>query len=301
MSEILVVGSVGYDTIATPRGSVEGVLGGSANYFSFAASPFAKVNVVGVVGSDYTDKDLNKLKDKNVNVEGLQIKEGKTFRWSGKYEGDMNEAITLKTELNVFQDFSPDIPESYKKIPYVFLGNIDPELQMEVLDQVDSPRIVGLDTMNFWIDSKLGSLKQALKKIDVLLINEIEAKELSNEPNMIRAIEVLSQWGPKAIVVKRGEYGFVLYAENKFFILPAYPVAEVIDPTGAGDCFAGGFFGHLAKTEGSLSMKDLKEACLRGTIVASFAVQDFSVRNLETLNMTKVEKRLEEYKQVVQL
>ena len=301
MSEILVVGSVGYDSITTPRGSVEGVLGGSANYFSFAATPFSKVNIVGVVGSDYTDKDLNKLKDKDVNVDGLQIKEGKTFRWSGKYEGDMNEAITLKTELNVFQDFSPEIPDAYKDIPYVFLGNIDPELQMQVLDQVNSPKIVGLDTMNFWIDSKLPALKESLKRIDVLLINETEAKELSNEQNMIRAIEVLAGWGPKAIVVKRGEYGFVLYAENQFFILPAFPVAEVVDPTGAGDCFAGGFFGYLSKTEGGLTMKDLKQACLHGTIVASFAVQDFSVRNLETLNMAKVEKRLDEYMQVVQL
>lgn len=301
MSEILVVGSLGYDSISTPKGHVEEVLGGSANYFSFAASPFAKIRVVGVVGSDYKDKDLKLLKNRGVNVDGLTVKEGKTFRWEGRYEGDMNEAITLKTELNVFKDFSPALPKSYLKTPYVFLGNIDPELQIDVLNQIDSPKLVGLDTMNFWIDSKIKSLSAVLKRINVLLINEMEAQKLTGEPNTIKALEALSEMGPQAIVVKRGEYGFVLHFDGQFFMLPAFPVKEVVDPTGAGDCFAGGFFGYLAKANASLELVELKRACLMGTMVASFAVEDFSVRSLGELTLEKIDRRLKEYFKVVSL
>lgn len=299
MSEILVVGSLGYDSISTPKGHVESVLGGSANYFSLAASPFTKVRIVGVVGSDYRDQDLGLLKSRGVNVDGLTVKEGRTFRWEGRYDGDMNEAITLKTELNVLKEFSPQLPKSYLDTPYVFLGNIDPELQMDVLDQMESPKIVGLDTMNYWIDSKLPSLEAALKRIDVLLINEKEAQKLSGERNTVKAIESLGQMGPKAIVVKRGEYGFVLYAEEKFFILPAFPVREVIDPTGAGDCFAGGFFGYLAKNKSGIKMEELKKACITGTIVASFAVEDFSVNALLALTYDRIEERLKHYSRVI--
>jgi len=301
VSEILVVGSLGYDSVQTPRGCVENVLGGSANYFSFAASPFAKISLVGVVGSDYRDQDLNQLKSRGVSVDGLTVKEGKTFRWAGRYEGDMNEAITLKTELNVFEHFSPELPEPYKKIPYVFLGNIDPELQSDVLDQMGNPKVVGLDTMNYWIDSKVKQLQSVLQRIDVLLINETEARKFSGEHNIVKAIQALAEMGPKAIVVKRGEYGFVLCAEGRFFVLPAFPVKEVVDPTGAGDCFAGGFFGYLAQQKGDLSLSSLKMACVHGTIVASFAVEDFSVRNLETLDATKIQNRLKDYQQVISL
>jgi sugar/nucleoside kinase (ribokinase family) len=300
MNEILVVGSLGYDTVATPAGRADNVLGGSANFFAFAASPFAPVRVVGVVGSDYQDADFGLLKKRGVDVDGLLVKPGKTFRWSGRYEGDMNEAITLKTELNVFQDFSPEIPERYVNTPYVFLGNIAPELQMEVLEQIKSPRVVGLDTMNYWIDSKPSQLLAALRKVDVALLNEKEAQKLTGESNTIKAIQSIAALGPKAVVVKRGEYGFVLHSEEQFFILPAYPVAKVVDPTGAGDCFAGGFFGYLAKDNArEMKFETLKRACMFGTVVASFAVENFSVRGLMDLSLAQIDERLESYRTVV--
>lgn len=299
MSQILVVGSLGYDDISTPKGRVQSALGGSANYFSLAAASYAPVSIVGVVGSDYCNEDFQILKDRGVNLEGLKVADGLTFRWEGRYEGDMNEAITLKTELNVFQNFQPDLPAAVRKSPYVFLGNIDPELQMTVLDQVEDPRVVGLDTMNFWIDGKLGALTAALSRVDVLLLNETEAKKLSGEPNTMKAIDLLCKMGPKAIVVKRGEYGFILASEGHFFTLPAFPVRDVVDPTGAGDSFAGGFFGYLAAREGDLGWQTLREACMHGTVVASFSVQDFGVNELLKLDMGRVEGRLNQYADLV--
>ncbi|MCB0341829.1 MAG: sugar kinase [Pseudobdellovibrionaceae bacterium] len=299
MSEILVVGSVAYDSITTPSGYAEFTLGGSANYFSVAASLYSHVNVVGVVGEDYKDEDLQLLKSRDVSLEGLQQVAGKTFHWEGRYEGDMNDAITLETQLNVFEKFNPVIPDSYKKSPYVFLANIDPELQAEVLDQMEEPKLVGLDTMNFWIDSKIDSLKAILARVDVLLINEGEARKLADTHNTIQAVARLGHMGPKAVVVKRGEYGFVLYTDEKFFILPAFPVRQVIDPTGAGDTFAGGFFGYLSKMNGSWSVDDLKRACIQGVLLASYTVEDFGLGRLRQLDWAKVEKRFEEYMQVI--
>jgi sugar/nucleoside kinase (ribokinase family) len=295
MHPILVVGSLGYDTITTPKGTVTEVLGGSANYFSLAASHYGPVRVVGVVGSDYRDEDLAALRSRGVDTSGLALQEGKTFRWSGKYEGSMNDAITLKTELNVLKSFDPKLPEEYKNSPYVFLGNIDPVLQMRVLEQIDSPKIIGLDTMNYWIDSKQKDLEAVLAKVDVFLVNEGEAKKFTGEENTIKAIKTLSEMGPKAIVVKRGEYGFVLFAENHFFMLPAFPVQEVIDPTGAGDSFAGGFFGYFGCTGEKATLPALKEACVHGAVVASFSVQDFSTRSLVSISRTKIEARRAEY------
>lgn len=299
MSEILVVGSVGYDSITTPAGHAENILGGSANYFSLVSSLFAKVNVVGVVGDDYKDTDRDLLTSRGVNLEGLQTLEGKTFHWEGRYEGDMNEAITLDTQLNVFQHFNPTLPETYKNSEFVFLANIDPVLQMQVLDQVNSPKLVGVDTMNFWIDSKLEDLKQVLKRVDVLLINEGEARALTGIWNGVAAAQKLADMGPKAVVIKRGEYGFVLYTQGQYFILPAYPVVEVVDPTGAGDTFAGGFFGYLARKDNGLTLEDLKHACVHGCITASFTVQGFGVDALRTLTEKDVEDRLEHYTEVV--
>lgn len=299
MSEILVVGSVAYDTIQTPQGKVEGTLGGSANYFSLAASMFSKVNVVGVVGDDYRNEDFGVLRSRNVDITGLQQVPGKTFHWEGKYEGDMNEAITIDTQLNVFQNFDPTIPEAYKSSPYVFLANIDPILQGKVLDQMTSPKLVGLDTMNFWIDSKLDELKAILKRIDVLLINESEAQQLAETKNTIQAVQILAQMGPQTIVIKRGEYGFMLYSDRQFFILPAYPVSEVVDPTGAGDTFAGGFFGYLSKLNNGNSLIHLKEACVQGTLLASFTVEGFGLTALENLDWTKVESRHSDYQKVI--
>jgi len=301
MSNILVVGSLGYDTISTPAGKQENILGGSANYFSIVASMFAPVNVVGVVGEDYKDSDLEILTSRNVDVKGLKKEAGKTFHWEGRYQEDMNEAETLVTDLNVFQDFNPQIPEEYKSSKYLFLANIDPELQMQVLDQVENPKMVAMDTMNFWISSKIDSLKKALNRVDVLLINEGEAKELTGEWNAISASKQLVKMGPKAVVVKRGEYGFVLYSKGKFFIMPAFPIAEVVDPTGAGDTFAAGFFGHLAKVDGNLDFASLKQACAFGTLMASFTVQGFGVSRLQELTWDDFEKRKSEYTEITGL
>ncbi|RME14469.1 MAG: sugar kinase [Bdellovibrio sp.] len=300
MSEILVVGSVAYDTITTPEGKAEHILGGSANYFSVAASFYSSVKVVGVVGEDYREEDIELLKSRNVCLEGLQKVPGKTFHWEGFYEGDMNEAQTVETQLNVFENFKPILPQSYKKVPFVFLANIDPDIQMDVYNQMTSVSLAGLDTMNFWIDSKRESLKKILQKVDVLLINEGEARKLGESHNTIQAIERLGSWGPKAVVVKRGEYGFVLYSDEQFFILPAFPVKEVIDPTGAGDTFAGGFLGYLSKTwEGSLEHSKLKQACVQGCLLASFTVEGFGLTRLKNLSWAEVEARHAEYLKVI--
>jgi sugar/nucleoside kinase (ribokinase family) len=299
MSNILVIGSVGYDNIETPTGKVENVLGGSANYFSLAASLYSRVRVVGVVGRDYTDEDLHLLKKRNVDTEGLKVEAGETFRWSGSYLQSYNEAITLKTELNVFQNFNPIIPSSYLNSEVVFLANIDPVLQMRVLDQVKNPKLVGLDTMNYWIDSKRADLIKVLSRIQILLVNEKEALKLSGEENIVKAVLKLSTWGPSTIVVKRGEYGFFMFSENKYFVMPAFPVAEVIDPTGAGDTFAGGFFGYLSQkidqSKGALTFDDYKHACINGCVLASFSVEDFSVRRLVPLSKSDIEARLNAY------
>lgn len=299
MSEILVVGSLAYDSISTPNGKVDRTLGGSANYFSLAASLYSQVRVVGVVGEDYDAKDLEMLKSRKVDTLGMQKQPGKTFHWAGEYKGDMNEAITLATDLNVFEHFNPQLPASYKNSSYVFLANIDPELQLRVFEQIEKPKLVGSDTMNFWISSKLPQLKQVLSKVDVLLINEGEAKMLSKRANAIAAADEILKMGPKAVVIKRGEYGFVLYSKEGYFILPAYPIANVVDPTGAGDTFAGAFFGYLAKLNKGFDLAALKEACVHGCMMASFTVQNFGVEGLRKLTWADVEKRHEEYKRVV--
>lgn len=298
MSKILVVGSLGYDTISTPEGHVENVLGGSANYFSLVASLFSQVNVVGVVGEDYSAADFDLLTSRGVNIEGLQKQSGKTFHWEGRYEKDMNEAITIATELNVFENFNPQIPETYKSSEYLFLANIDPVLQMQVLEQVKKPKVVGIDTMNFWISSKKEDLLKVFKKADVLLLNEGEARDLTGKWNGIEAAQDLAALGPKAIVIKRGEYGFILFAEGQYFIMPAYPVVHVVDPTGAGDTFAGGFFGYLSKLDSDLSLDNLKQACVFGCIMASYTVQGFSVNGIRDLNWEQVETRLKDYKSI---
>ncbi len=299
---ILVVGSLAYDSITTPAGSRDKVLGGSSNYFSLAASLYTKVKVVGVVGEDYTDADRAILLERGVDLSGVQVQKGRTFAWEGEYTGDLNEAKTLKTELNVFENFNPELPEGHRNSPYVFLANIDPTLQLQVLEQVDSPKLVGSDTMNFWIQSKKPELLKVLERIDVLLINEGEAKLLTGEANAIAAAKSVSKMGPKSVIIKRGEYGFVLYTPDEgYFILPAYPIAEVVDPTGAGDSFAGAFFGHLAQTGKSHDLSSLKMACLHGCLVASFTVQDFGTAALAKLDAAKLEERLKAYKKVILL
>ncbi len=302
MSDILVVGSLAYDSIQTPSGKVDRALGGSANYFSLAASLFAKVKVVGVVGEDYEAKDFELLKSRNVDTSGMTVMKGKTFHWKGSYEGDMNEAITHATELNVFETFDPILPESYKDSKFVFLANISPDLQLKVLEQCRAPKFVGMDTMNFWIHSKLEDLKKVMKKVDVVLINEGEAMMLTGASNAISAAKRIVEMGPKSLVIKRGEYGFVLYTRDYgFFMLPAFPITEVIDPTGAGDTFAGGFFGYLASLDQPVTVEALKVACVKGSMLASHTIQDFSVKALAKVTIDDVEKRQAEYLKVILL
>lgn len=302
MSEILVVGSLAYDSIKTPAGQVDRALGGSANYFSLAASLFARVRVVGVVGEDYDRKDLELLQSRNVDTSGMIVQKGKTFHWSGSYEGDMNEATTHATELNVFEKFDPVLPEHYKDSKMVFLANISPDLQVKVLDQVQNPLFVGMDTMNFWITSRLADLKKALARVNVVLINEGEAMMLTGAHNAIQAASRVCALGPQAVVIKRGEYGFVMYTQDEgFFILPAFPMEKITDPTGAGDTFAGGFFGHLASLGRKPVTADLKMACVKGSILASFTIQDFSVGSLAKTTMKDLDQRLEKYMKVIRL
>ncbi len=301
MANVLVVGSLVYDSITTPFGSAPNTLGGSANYFSLAASLFSHVRVVGVVGEDYQEADKERLRARNVDLAGMRQVPGKTFRWEGKYEGDMNEAQSLKTELNVFADFNPELPAQYKDSRFVFLANIAPELQLRVLEQVKDPLFVGMDTMNFWIASQLPKLKEVIAKVPMVLFNETEAKMITGAPNAIAAAPMLTKIGPKGegprfVVIKRGEYGFVLYSEGQYFMLPAVPVETVKDPTGAGDSFAGGVFGYLAGLNREPTFQDLKEACVKGTVMGSFTIQDFGVKALAEVNKEKFEERFQIYK-----
>lgn len=299
MSDILVVGSVGYDTIATPKGQREGILGGSANYFSLAAAHYAKIHVVGVVGDDYQDQHRQMLEERGVDLRGLQTVSGKTFRWSGKYEKDMNEATTLATHLNVFENFHPAIPAEYRDSKTVFLANIDPVLQLQVLEQVKNPRLIAADTMNYWISSKQEDLLKVLKRIHILMINEQEIRQLTGNWNTIQSAKEVCKMGPKAVVVKRGEYGFMMFCQDRYFILPAYPVENVVDPTGAGDTFAGGFLGHLAQLNRDWNREDLKLACVHGCLLASFTVQDFGVEGIRRVKSDDLQERIAAYQQVI--
>jgi len=291
-----------YDSIKTPAGSVHRTLGGSANYFSLAASLFAKIRVVGVVGDDYAESDYQLLSSRNVDMTGLEKVPGKTFHWEGSYHEDMNEAVTLRTDLNVFEYFNPRLPNSYRDSEFVFLANISPDLQLKVLEQVENPRFVGMDTMNFWINSKITDLNKVLGKVDLLLINEGEAQMLTGANNAISAAPLICAKGPRYAVIKRGEYGFVLYSkEEGFFMLPAMPIPTVVDPTGAGDTFAGGFFGYLASRNGNINFHELKMACVHGTMMASFTIQDFGVASLQNITKRDLEKRLTEFKRVISL
>jgi sugar/nucleoside kinase (ribokinase family) len=301
VSEILVVGSLAYDSITTPRGQQEKCLGGSANYFSVVASRYTKVNIVGVVGEDYEDSSIEMLRSRGVDVSGIEKKKGHTFHWEGKYQDDMNEAQTLATHLNVFESFDPKVPEKFKNSPVVFLANIDPELQLKVLAQATNPKIVAVDTMNFWIQTKLEDLKKVLKKANILFVNNTEALMLTRKTNTMNAAKTLSEMGPQIVVIKRGEYGSILYYQNQFFVLPAYPLLEISDPTGAGDTFAGGFMGYLAKNNLDLTWPNLRRACVEGSLVASYTVEDFGLNRVLKLNDSDIKSRFESFVKVVQI
>ncbi len=287
---ILVVGSVAFDSVETPFGKVAEVLGGSGTYFSTAASFFTPVNLVAVVGADFPEEHLDFLRSRNVDLAGLQRAEGRTFRWQGRYGYDLNEAETLDTQLNVFSDFRPELPAAYREAEYVFLANIDPELQLEVLRQVQRPRLVACDTMNFWISGKRQALLETLQHVDILIINEAEARQLAEDPNLARAARRILAMGPRTLVVKRGEYGVIMFSEHSVFAAPAYPLEEVFDPTGAGDTFAGGFVGYLAANR-TLDEDGIRRAIVFGSVMASFTVEDFSLNRLRTLEYRELEER----------
>jgi len=294
---ILVVGSVAIDSVETPFGVGENVLGGSATYFSTSASFFTDVNLVGVIGDDFPQEHIDFLRSRNIDLRGLVRESGKTFHWKGKYGYDLNEAQTLDTQLNVFQTFRPQIPAEYADTEYLILANIDPALQLEVLAQVKKPRVIACDTMNFWISSKPEVLKQVIEKVDFFIINEGEARQLTGEVNLVKAARAILGMGAKNLIIKRGEYGVLLFTGDSIFAAPAYPLEKVFDPTGAGDTFAGGFMGYLANT-GNLSENGIRQAIIYGSVMASFNVEDFSLDRLRTLQYSEIEARFRSFKQM---
>ncbi len=293
--DILVIGSVAFDSVETPFGRGDDVLGGSATYFSTSASFFTGVQLVAVVGDDFPEEPRNFLLSRGVNLDGLQQRPGQTFRWKGRYGYDLNEAHTLETHLNVFETFHPKLPDHYRKAEYVFLANIDPELQLEVLRQVERPRLVACDTMNFWIEGKRDALVKTLAHVDILVINEGEVRQLAQEPNLVKASRAILALGPKTLVVKRGEYGVLVFSEHSIFSAPAYPLEEVFDPTGAGDTFAGGFMGYLAATN-NLTETTIRKATVFGSVMASFTVEDFSLNRLRSLTWDEVHARFQRFR-----
>ncbi|MET0516787.1 MAG: PfkB family carbohydrate kinase [Nitrospiraceae bacterium] len=297
MGKLLVVGSVALDTVKTPFGEVTEVLGGSATYFSTAASYFTSVDLIAVVGQDFPDQHVNFLKGRGIDLAGLERRPGSTFRWKGEYSHQLNEAHTLDTRLNVFETFRPKIPEQYRSPEVLFLGNIDPELQHDVLQQVKRPSLVACDTMNFWINGKQNALWRVLAGIDVLIINDGEARALGNDPNLVKVAKKILSQGPKSLIVKRGEYGVLLFTGEHVFGAPAYPLEEVRDPTGAGDTFAGGFLGYLAAT-GNRSPAAMRQAIIFGSVMASFTVEAFSLDRLKNLDYKEIEERFRSFKRL---
>jgi sugar/nucleoside kinase (ribokinase family) len=292
---LLIVGSLGLDTVITPFDKVEDALGGSATYISLAASYFSgPVELVGVVGTDFPKEYITLLEDHDIDLEGLQIEEGKTFRWGGKYQFDLNVRDTLFTDLNVFENFNPVIPDKFKKSKYVCLGNIDPTLQLKVLEQMEDPQLVVCDTMNYWIEGKKEELLKLLKHVHILIINDSEARLLAHEPNLIKAANMIRDLGPQTLIIKKGEHGAMLFTDDTIFSAPAYPMEMIYDPTGAGDSFAGGFTGYLFKTR-DLSPNNLKCAVIYGSSMASFCVEKFSTKGLEDLSYLQIQDRYREF------
>lgn len=295
MDKIVVVGSVALDSVRTLEGESREALGGSAVFFSLAARYFSPVSLVGVAGKDFPKKHRDLLESRGIDLSGFQLVPGKTFRWVGEFGKDLSAAKTLATHLNVFETFRPRLTDSHRDANTVFLANIDPELQAEVLSQMRKPGLVACDTMNYWISSKKAALKELLSKVNIFFVNEEEAKSLTGTLTALRAAETLREWGPSVVVVKKGEHGAVLHAGKRFFAFPAYPTRQVKDPTGAGDTFAGAFMGYLAATRRPREVENLKRALLYGTVMASFNVEDFSTRRLETLERPALDERFHEF------
>ncbi|MEK6562745.1 MAG: PfkB family carbohydrate kinase [Candidatus Binatota bacterium] len=291
---ILVVGTVAFDSIETPFGSAERVLGGSASYFAVAASFFSPVKIVGIIGQDFPQEYLTIFSGRGVDLEGLRREKGETFHWRGRYHEDLNVRDTVELHLNVLSGFVPHLPESYRDAEYVFLGNIDPDMQMEVLRQLRRMRLVACDTMDHWILNSGVALRKVLRKIETLIINDSEARLLSGEHNIVRAARAILKMGPKVVLIKRGEYGVLQFSDSSIFGTPAYPLEEVFDPTGAGDSFAGGFMGYLARS-GDHSERGRRRSIVYGSVVASFTVEDFGLKRLTRLSLGEVEERYQRF------
>ncbi len=281
----------------TPFGKRERALGGSATFFSFSASFFDRVNLVGVVGEDFPKACFKLLASRSIDTDGLKVKKGKTFHWVGSYGYNMNEATTHSTCLNVFEKFRPEIPKEYRSSDYVFLANIDPDLQMDVLKQIEKPRLVACDTMNFWIEGKKKELLKLLREVDIIVLNDAEARQLTEQTSLVKAAKVIKGWGPATAVIKKGEHGVLLFGEEGIFTAPAYPLENIVDPTGAGDTFAGGFMGHLARA-GKADWKTLRQSVIYGSVMASFNVEDFSLDRLKTLTEDDICSRYQEFAQL---
>ena len=298
---LLTVGTVAFDSIETPYGKADRIVGGAATYISWAASYFMNdIKLCSVIGDDFPQTELDALKAQGVSLEGLQIKEGqKSFYWAGRYHDNMNSRDTLVTELNVLADFDPVLPESYKDAEYVMLGNLTPEVQMRVIQQMNQrPKLVVLDTMNFWMDVALDSLKKVIAEIDVLTINDEEARQLSGEYSLVKAARVIRAMGPKYLVIKKGEHGALLFHEENVFFAPALPLEEVFDPTGAGDTFAGGFIGYLAGT-GDLSFENMKRAVVYGSVLASCTVEKFGIEKIKNLDKNEIDTRVKRFAELM--
>ena len=295
---LLVVGSVAFDAVETPFGKCEKMLGGSASHFSISASFYTDVRIVGVVGGDFSDSEQQVFDKHNVDISDLErIPDGRTFRWFGRYEYDLNVAHTLDTQLNVFADFQPKLSEESKAARLVFLGNIQPELQRGVREQVPNAELVALDTMNLWIETARDSLLRTIKGVDVVIINDAEVRQLTEIPNLIKAARTILSWGPKALIVKRGEYGAALFTRENYFAIPAYPLESVFDPTGAGDTFAGGFMGYLSSQE-KLDEAAMRRAMIFGSVMASFNVEEFGTARVQRLTHEEINKRFRAFKQM---
>jgi sugar/nucleoside kinase (ribokinase family) len=294
---VLVVGSVAFDSVQTPFGSGEEVLGGSAVYFAMAASYFTEVRMVGAIGDDFPDANLDVLRNRQVDLRGLEKVPGKTFRWRGEYGYDLNNAKTLDTQLGVLATFAPKIPDAFRDSEYVFLANVDPAIQSDVLDQVRSPRLIACDTMNFWIEGKPDALRRTLEKVDIVLINDGEARQLACETNLVRAAQAIRKLGPSIVVIKQGEYGAMMFQDGSVFSAPAFPLETVMDPTGAGDSFAGGFMGYLAKVQ-DRSEETLRRAIIVGSVMASLNVEDFSLRRLAATSAEEIQERYAQFQRL---
>ncbi|HEY0170213.1 MAG TPA: PfkB family carbohydrate kinase [Pyrinomonadaceae bacterium] len=295
---LLVVGSVAFDAVETPFGKRERMLGGSATHFGLSASFFTDVRVVGVVGEDFGEEEMAVFRERQINTDDLErVGEGKTFFWRGRYDFDLNTAHTLDTQLNVFADFKPKLSDESKRARMVFLGNIQPDLQREVREQVREAELVALDTMNYWITSVPDAVREAISAVDVVIINDAEARQLSGEPNLIKAAREILSWGPRALVVKRGEYGAAMFTESSYFAIPAYPLESVFDPTGAGDTFAGGFMGYLAGHE-SVDDATMRRAIIFGSVMASFNVEEFGTERVRRLTQEEINRRFGDFKRM---